>query len=143
MNNNINMIQFEIINEFNNLESWEDKYRLILKYGKENLPFKDEYKLEKNIINQCQSRVWLFAEYKNKLINFYAHSDSFLVKGIIAILLKLYNHRTPDEIIITQPNFIDEIGFNKNLSSNRAIGISAIIKQIKNYAIVFKTLSKD
>ncbi|GAB1415678.1 SufE family protein [Paludibacter sp.] len=135
----INQIQDEIIEEFSQFSDWMDRYALLIELGNELEPIDDKYKIPQNIIEGCQSRVWLNAEIDtNGKIQFQAESDAILVKGIVALLLKVFSDRTPDEIINTDLYFVDKIGLKEHLSPTRSNGLLAMIKQIKMYAMVFK-----
>ncbi len=129
----------KIIEDFTSLENIEDRYRLIISYGKSLSPLSDELKLEKNLIKGCQSQVWLEAKTRpssdgqNKII-LIGDSDSLIAKGIVAILIKIYSESTPTEILTTNTNFIDKIGIKEHLSSNRSNGLAAMLKQIILFA---------
>lgn len=135
--------QQQIVDEFARLEQWEDRYRRIIELGKalpaiEDLP--EPVRDEKFRVRGCQSTVYLKPEMREGKILFTATSDAMIVRGLIALLLRVYSGRTPDEIARTAPTFIDEIGLSKNLSQGRASGLSAMVEQIKLYAVAFKTL---
>jgi cysteine desulfuration protein SufE len=129
----------KLVEDFNNLEGWEDKYLLIIKKGKELPSMNDEYKIDANKVKGCQSQVWIHASLKDNSIIFEADSDASIVKGIISILLEVYSTSTPEEILSTPPNFLEDIGLKQNLSMSRANGLSFMIKQISLYALAFKT----
>lgn len=134
--------QQEIIDEFKYLKDWDEKYMLIIELGRKLHPFPEEQRIEKNKIDGCQSQVWMNANLDEGKILFDADSDAMIVKGLIAILLKIYSGHTPDEILATPPNFIKEIGLENHLSPTRKNGLSAMLTQIKNYALVFKAIAK-
>jgi cysteine desulfuration protein SufE len=131
-------IQNQIIDEFSMFTDWMDKYELIIELGNELKTYDERYKTTSNIINGCQSRVWLNAELENGKIVFSADADAIIAKGIIAMLIKVLSDRTPEEIIKTNLYFIDRIGLRQNLSPTRANGLLSMIKQMKNYAIAYQ-----
>lgn len=134
----IQEIQAEIIEEFEFLEDWMERYEHIIALGK-SLPLIDkQHQTDDNIINGCQSKVWIHAEKLDDKIIFTADSDAILTKGIIALLLRVYSNQTPETILNTELDFIDKIGLKEHLSPTRANGLLAMIKQIKLYALVFK-----
>lgn len=135
----INSIQDEIIDEFSGFSDWMDKYSLIIETGN-SLPALDEkYKTPENIIEGCQSRVWVHANYENGVITFEADSDAIIVKGIISLLIRVLSGQTPDDILNADLYFIDEIGLKEHLSPTRSNGLLAMVKQIKMYALAFKS----
>lgn len=135
----IQEIQDEIIAEFSDFEDWLDRYQLLIDLGSEQEPLSDEYKTDNNLIEGCQSRVWLQADYVDGKVHFRAESDAMIVKGIVSLLIKVYSGRTPDEILDTEPRFVEAIGLKEHLSPTRSNGLLAMIKQMKLYALVFKT----
>lgn len=135
----INEIQDEIIEEFSELDDWMDRYQLLIDLGNEQPALDDKYKTDQNLIEGCQSRVWLQADYKDGKIYFDAESDALIVKGIIALLIKVLSGRTPDEILNADLYFIDKIGLKEHLSPTRSNGLLAMVKQIKMYALAYKT----
>ncbi|MCQ2976111.1 MAG: SufE family protein [Bacteroidales bacterium] len=138
----INEIEDQIIEEFSVFDEWLDKYEYLIELGN-NLDIIDENKkTPDNIIQGCQSRVWLDASLsENKTMIFKADSDAIITKGIIALLIRVFNNQTPDEILKSDLYFIDAIGLSANLSPTRANGLSAMIKQIKYYALAFSKLN--
>lgn len=128
---------------FASCSDWEDKYRHIIKFGKDLDQMPEELKLEKFKVKGCQSQVWLYPEFIEGKIYFKADSDAMLVKGIISMLLKVYSGHTPDEIISHKPTFLDEIGISQHLSMNRSNGLASMIKQIKMYALAFKAMANN
>ncbi len=136
----IQEIQDEIVEEFSFFNDWMDKYSQIIEYGKELEELDSKDMTQENLINGCQSKVWLAAEMKEEKIIFRASSDAIITKGIIALLLKVYSNRTPKQILETPPDFLEKIGLKENLSPTRANGLLSMIKQIKNYAIAFSQL---
>jgi len=134
MSENINKIQDEIIKEFSKLDDWFDKYNYLIKLGKNINSSDRKLKTEKNLMNGCQANVWIKAESKNGKIQYQADSDSLITKGIIYLLLRVLNDRSPNEILNANLFFIDKIGLNSNLSPSRANGLMTILKQIKSCA---------
>ena len=138
----INQIQDDIIEEFLSFEEWMDKYEYLIDLGK-NLPMIDpEDRNDQNLIVGCQSKVWLSAKYENGMIKFSADSDAIITKGIIALLIRILNHRTAQEIVDAQLYFIDKIGLNQNLSPTRANGLVAMVKQMKMYALAYQQIKQ-
>lgn len=135
----INEIQDEIIEEFSGFDDWMDKYQLLIDLGNEQAPLEEKYKTESNLIDGCQSRVWLQCDYSDGLLHFTAESDALIVKGIIALLIRVLTDHTPQEIIDADLYFIDEIGLKEHLSPTRSNGLLAMMKQMKMYALAFKT----
>lgn len=135
----INEIQDEIIEEFSGFDDWMDKYQLLIDLGNEQAPLDEKYKTESNLIDGCQSRVWLQCDYKDGLLHFTAESDALIVKGIIALLIRVLTDHTPQEIIDADLYFIDQIGMKDHLSPTRSNGLLAMMKQMKMYALAFKT----
>jgi cysteine desulfuration protein SufE len=134
----INEQQDEIIEEFSDFTDWMDKYQLLIDLGNEQQPLPEKYKTEQNLIDGCQSRVWLQADYDGNVITFTAESDALIVKGIITLLIRVLSGHTPDEILDADLYFIDKIGLKEHLSPTRSNGLLAMIKQIKMYALAFK-----
>ena len=135
----IQEIQDEIIAEFSDFDDWLDRYQLLIDLGSEQEPLPAEYKTDNNLIEGCQSRVWLQADYLDGKVHFRAESDAKIVKGIVSLLIKVYSGRTPDEILDTEPRFVEAIGLKEHLSPTRSNGLLAMIRQMKLYALVFKT----
>lgn len=133
----INEIQDEIIEEFSGFDDWMDKYQMLIDLGNEQEPLDNKYKTEQNLIDGCQSRVWLQADYEDGVIKFTAESDALIVKGIIALLVRALSGHTPQEILDTELYFIDEIGLKDHLSPTRSNGLLAMIKQMRVYALAF------
>ena len=134
----IQEIQEEIIAEFSDFEDWLDRYQLLIDLGSEQEPLPAEYKTDNNLIEGCQSRVWLQADYLDGKVHFRAESDTMIVKGIVSLLIKVYSGHTPDEILDTEPYFVEAIGLKEHLSPTRSNGLLAMIKQMKLYALAFK-----
>ncbi|MCH5309989.1 MAG: SufE family protein [Prevotella sp.] len=134
----INEIQDEIIEEFSGFDDWMDKYQLLIDLGNEQDPLDAKYKVESNLIDGCQSRVWLQADYADGLIQLSAESDALIVKGIVALLIRVLSGHTPQEILDADLYFIDRIGLKEHLSPTRSNGLLAMVKQIRMYALAFK-----
>ena len=134
----INEAQDEVIEEFAELTDWMDKYQMLIDLGNELQPLDQKYKTEDNLIDGCQSRVWLQADMKDGLLYLTAESDALIVKGIIALLIRVLSGHTPQEIIDADLYFIDRIGLKDHLSPTRSNGLLAMLKQIKVYAVAFK-----
>jgi SufE protein probably involved in Fe-S center assembly len=134
----INEIQQEIIDEFGIYDDWMDKYALIIEQGNALEPLDEKYKTPENIIEGCQSRVWLQTDYRDGRLYFQAESDAIIVKGLLALVLRVFNARTPEEIINTDLRFMKEIGLTEHLSPTRSNGLLSVIKQIRFYAIAYK-----
>ena len=130
--------QEEIIEEFNAFDDWMDRYQLLIDLGSEQPPLDEQYKTDNNLIEGCQSRVWLQADYIDDKVHFRAESDAMIVKGIVSLLIKVYSGRTPDEILDNEPYFVEAIGLKEHLSPTRSNGLVAMIKQMKLYALAFK-----
>ncbi len=139
----INEIQDQIIEEFSVFDEWLDKYQYIIDLADDVPMIKPERKLPNNLINGCQSRVWLDAEYRDGKIYFYADSDAIITKGIIALLIRVMNGRTAQEIKNADLYFIDKIGLGQNLSPTRSNGLASMLKQMKLYAIAFEAKSQN
>lgn len=140
----INEKQDEIIAEFSDLTDWMDRYAYIIDLGNTLPPYPESEKIPANIIEGCQSRVWISAKLNDdKTIHFYADSDALIVKGIIALLLQVLNDRRPDEILNADLYFIEKIGLKEHLSPTRSNGLLAMVKQIHNYARAFKLLESQ
>ena len=135
----IKEIQEEIIDEFSMFDDWMERYEYIIELGKSLPLINDAYKLESNLISGCQSKVWLHSEIENDTINFTADSDAILTKGIVALLLRVFNNQKPSDILSADLYFVDEIGLKEHLSPTRANGLVSMIKQIKLYALAFQS----
>lgn len=134
----INEVQDEIVEEFSMFDDWMDRYALLIELGNSLEKLDEKYKVEDNLIEGCQSRVWVHAEYKDGKIYFQAESDAVIVKGIIALLIKVLSGHTPDEIINTDLYFVEKIGLREHLSPTRSNGLVSMIKQIRFYAMAYK-----
>ena len=146
----INEIQDEIIEEFSAFDDWMDKYQLLIDLGNEQEPLEEKYKTEQNLIDGCQSRVWLVAELlpqtdtdehgeAESVIHFRAESDALIVKGIVTLLIRVLNDHTPQEILDADLYFIEQIGLKEHLSPTRSNGLLAMVKQMRAYALAFST----
>ena len=134
----INEIQDEVIEEFSDFDDWMDKYQLLIDLGNEQKALDEKYKTESNLIDGCQSRVWLQADYADGVMKFSAESDALIVKGIVALIIRVLDGHTPQEILDADLYFIDRIGLREHLSPTRSNGLLAMIKQIRAYALAYK-----
>ena len=134
----IKELQDEVIEEFSDFDDWMDKYQLLIDLGNEQEPLAPEYKNDQNLIDGCQSRVWLQADLVDGKVEFQAESDALIVKGIIALLIKVVSGHTPDEILENELYFIEAIGLKDHLSPTRSNGRLAMVKQMRMYALAFK-----
>lgn len=134
----INEIQDEIIEEFSGLDDWMDRYQLLIDMGGETEPLPDSDKVEQNLIDGCQSRVWLVCDEKEGRLYFRAESDALIVKGIVMLLIRVLSGHTPDEILDADLYFIEKIGLREHLSPTRSNGLLAMLKQMRAYAMAFK-----
>jgi cysteine desulfuration protein SufE len=135
----INEVQQEIVDEFEVYSDWMDKYNYLIELSRD-LPLIDpKLKIKENLINGCQSKVWLNAEYKNGAIVFTADSDAIITKGIIALLIRVLSGRDPEEVMKSELWFIDKIGLRQNLSPTRSNGLLSMLKQMKLYALAYHT----
>jgi cysteine desulfuration protein SufE len=135
----VNDIQEEIITEFEIYNDWMDKYNYIIELSRELPVIEPKLKVNGNLISGCQSKVWLDAEYADGIVTFTADSDAIITKGIVSLLIRVLSNRTPDEILTTDLYFIDRIGLRQNLSPTRSNGLLSMVKQMKLYALAFKT----
>lgn len=139
MNTTLAQAQQEIVEEFAMFSDWQDRYEHLIELGKELPLIAAEHKTEENIVRGCQSRVWLTAGFSNGLVHFTADSDAMITKGMVALLIRVLNDRTPEEILSTPLTFIDTIGLREHLSPNRSNGLVAMMDQIKRYAVAYST----
>ena len=139
----INDIQDEIIEEFAIFDDWMDKYAYLIELGNSLKPLDEKCKIEANLIQGCQSRVWLQADQYEDRVHFTAESDAVIVKGIIALLIRVLTNRTPDEIIDADLYFINRIGLNEHLSPTRSNGLVSMVKQMRFYAMAYKAKSAE
>ncbi len=138
----INEIQDEIIEDFSGLEDWMDKYQLLIDLGNDQEPLEEKYKTDKNLIDGCQSRVWIQSDFIDGKIIYRAESDALIVKGIISLLIRVLSDHTPDEILEADLYFIDEIGLRQHLSPTRSNGLLAMVKQMRMDALAFKAMAE-
>ena len=134
----INELQDEVIEEFSDFDDWMDKYQLLIDLGNEQKPLAPEYKTDQNLIDGCQSRVWLQADEEDGCLIFQAESDALIVKGIVSLLVKVLSGHTAEEIADADLYFIEEIGLKEHLSSTRSNGLVAMVKQMRLYALAYK-----
>jgi len=134
----IEELQQDVIDEFSGLDDWMDRYQLLIDLGSEQEPLPEKYKTEKNLIDGCQSRVWLVADYRDGRLHFRAESDALIVKGIVTLLIRVLSDHTPDEILSADLHFISDIGLTEHLSPTRSNGLLAMLKQMKLYAMAYK-----
>jgi cysteine desulfuration protein SufE len=139
----INEIQEEIVTEFSVFDDWMDKYSLLIDMGNELPPLDAKYKTQNNLIEGCQSRVWLQADYVDGKVVFLGDSDAVIVKGIVSLLIRVLSGHTPDEILSTDLYFIEAIGLKEHLSPTRSNGLVSMLKQMKMYALAFKTKESE
>lgn len=136
--NTINELQDEVVEEFNEFTDWMDKYQMLIDLGNDLKPLEEKYKNEQNLIDGCQSRVWLQCDYLDGRLVFTADSDALITKGIIALLIRVLSGHTPQEILDADLYFIEKIGLRQHLSPTRSNGLLSMVKQIKSYAIAYK-----
>ena len=134
----INELQDEIVEEFSAFDDWMDKYALLIDLGNSLKPLDEKYKTENNLIEGCQSRVWLQADYKDGKVFFQGESDAVIVKGLVSLLINVLSGHTPDEILNSELYFIEKIGLKEHLSPTRSNGLLAMVKQRHLYALAFK-----
>ena len=133
----INEIQDEIIEEFNAFDDWMDKYSLIIDMGNNLTPLDEQYKTNQNLIEGCQSRVWITAQMKDGKVHFEGESDAIIVKGIVSLLFRVLNNQTPSDILNNELYFIKEIGLQEHLSPTRSNGLVSMLKQMELFAATF------
>lgn len=138
----INEIQDEIIEEFNSFDDWMDRYSLLIDYGNGLEPFPELDKNDQNLIDGCQSRVWFTAEMKDGKVIYHGDSDAILVKGIVALLIRVLSGHTPKEIVDTQLYFIDDINLREHLSPTRSNGLNAMLKKMIEFAYIYNSISQ-
>lgn len=131
-------IQDEIIEDFSVFDDWLDRYNYLIELGNQLKPIDESLKINENLINGCQSKVWLDTDFKDGKIIYKAESDAIIVKGIVALLVKVMNNRTPEEILETDLYFIDKIGLKQNLSPTRSNGLLAMVKKMRLYALAYQ-----
>lgn len=138
----IQEIQQNIINEFAALADWTERYKYIIKLGRELEPLDEQYKVEENLVRGCQSQVWLNTRLEEGKVVFEADSDAAITKGLVALMVRFYSKQDPDTIISTKPDFIQKIGMEEHLSPTRSNGLASMVKQMKIYAMAYKTKMK-
>lgn len=136
----INEIQDEIIDEFSAFDDWMDKYQMLIELGNSLEPLAEQYKTPQNLIEGCQSRVWIQADFdeSTRQIHFTGDSDAVIVKGLVSLIIRVMNDHTPDEILQSELYFIEQIGLREHLSPTRSNGLLAMVKQMRVYALAFK-----
>ena len=139
----INEIQDEIIEDFSGLEDWMDKYQLLIDLGNDKEPLEERYKTDTNLIDGCQSRVWIQSDLVDGKVIYRAESDALIVKGIISLLIRVLSGHTPQEILDADLYFIDEIGLRQHLSPTRSNGLLAMVKQMRMDALTYKAISQQ
>lgn len=139
----IHETQQKIIDEFSRLNGWEDRYKRIIDLGKQLPPLAEEFKIEKYKVKGCQSQVWLVANLKDGLVFYDVDSDAMIVRGLAAILKQVYSGRSPQDIIGAPTDFLEKIGLTTHLSQSRSNGLAAMVRQFRNYALVFATMQKS
>lgn len=141
---NIEEIQKEIIEEFEDYSDWEEKYEYIIELGSELKPLDDRYKIKENIVKGCQSQVWLISEYdqENNKIIYNADSDALIVKGLVSIVLRIFSNQSPEDIINANVFFFEEVGLKNHISTSRANGLVSMLNYIKNHAINYIKLKE-
>ncbi|OFZ26773.1 MAG: Fe-S metabolism protein SufE [Bdellovibrionales bacterium RIFOXYB1_FULL_37_110] len=125
-------------NEFALLDDWESRYRLIIEMGSGQIPLLAEERVDDNLVKGCMSKVWLVASFLEGKVIFKGDSDASITKGLVSILVNVYSNETPDDIINTKPDFLDDLGIKEALSMNRASGLTAMLKQMRFYAFAYK-----
>ena len=135
----IHEIQQKILREFQALGDWTERYKYIIKVGKELAPLDEEHKIEENLVRGCQAQVWLHTHLDDDKVIFEADSDAAITKGLVALMVRFYSGQTPDDIISTNPDFIKKIGMEEHLSPTRSNGLASMVKQMKIYAMAYRT----
>ena len=135
--------QQNIVNEFAALSDWTERYKHIIKLGRELAPLDEEYKIEENLVRGCQSQVWLHTSMKDGKVIFEADSDAAITKGLVALMVRFYSDRTPETILNTEPLFVKKIGMQEHLSPTRSNGLASMVKQMKIYAMAYQTKSEQ
>lgn len=138
----IQEVQQKIIDEFQSLSDWTERYKHIIKQGRNLAPLDDEHKVEENLVRGCQSQVWLHTYLEGEKVIFEADSDAAITKGLVALMVRFYSGQPPEVIINTDPLFIKKIGMEQHLSPTRSNGLASMVKQMKIYAMAYKTKMK-
>ncbi len=137
----ISEIEAQIVAEFSAFDDWMDRYNYLIDLGKELKLIDEKYRIQNNLISGCQSRVWLHAEYRDGRVYFTADSDAVITKGLISLMIRVLDGQTPDKILEADLGFLDQIGLKEHLSPTRSNGLTSMIKQMKLYALAFKSKS--
>lgn len=135
----IHEVQERIVKEFSLFEDWTERYKYIIKHGDKLEPLPEKDRVEDNLVKGCQSQVWLTALLEGDKVIFKADSDAAITKGLVSLVVRLYSNQTPEDIITVDPNFISEIGMEQHLSPTRANGLASMVKQMKIYAMAYKS----
>lgn len=135
--------QQQIVDEFSALADWTERYKHIIKVGRQLEPLDEQYKIEENLVRGCQSQVWLHTKLEDGKVIFEADSDAAITKGLVALMVRFYSGRTPDTIISTSPTFIKKIGMQEHLSPTRSNGLASMVKQMKIYAMAYKAKAEQ
>ena len=135
----IKEIQDQIVEEFSIFDDWMDRYNYLIELGHDLPPIDSKFKTDEYLINGCQSKVWLKADFRDGFLHFTADSDAIIVKGIVALLVKVLNNQKPSDIVDSELFFIDQIGLKENLSPTRSNGLVSMVKKMKMYALAYKT----
>jgi len=135
--------QQKIISKFAEFNDWDEKYSFLIKLGKDLGDLDPEIKIEKNKISGCQSEVWMHAKLDDNKMVIYGDSDAMIVKGLVAMLIQVYSNQSPEDILSSPPEFLQQIGIDKHLSPTRKNGLGAMLKQIQLFALAFKTVAKS
>jgi cysteine desulfuration protein SufE len=138
---NISEIEASIVDEFSAFDDWMDRYNHLIEMGKEMTIIDEKYRVQNNLINGCQSRVWLHAAYQDGKVYFSGDSDAVITKGLISLMIRVLDGQSPDDIINSDMEFLDKIGLKEHLSPTRSNGLTAMVKQMKLYALAFKAKS--
>ncbi|MDX1585609.1 MAG: SufE family protein [Balneolaceae bacterium] len=139
----IQQVQQDIIREFKALGDWTERYKYIIKLGRDLEPLDEKFKVEDNLVRGCQSQVWLHTRLDGDKVIFEADSDAAITKGLVALMIRFYSGQEPDVIISTSPDFIKKIGMEEHLSPTRSNGLASMVKQMKIYAMAYKTKLKQ
>ena len=132
------VVQEEIVEEFAFFDDWTERYKYVIDLGRKLPEMPEEFKTEENKVRGCQSQVWLYGDLREGRVWFQADSDAAIVRGLAALILRVYSGLTPDEILATEPEFVERIGMSEHLSMTRANGLRAMVKQIKIYGLAYK-----
>lgn len=135
----IQQVQQQIIKEFEALTDWTERYKHIIKQGRTLEPLEEQYKVDENLVRGCQSQVWLHTRLEDGKVIFEADSDAAITKGLVALMVRFYSGQKPDDIIATNPQFIKKIGMQEHLSPTRSNGLASMVKQMKIYAMAYKS----